>query len=843
MAVLVKHDIDCIVLHQISDHESLTLKVSCWGRSFLIFAVYRPPDSPPEYLKALYDHVMEFRHDRILLVGDFNLPGVDWENPLSSPGLSTHVSYLCDIMLSHDMHQIVTQPTRVHGSSNSILDLVFVSRIIDNFTVNVIQGISDHFIVDFSCTVQNLQSPRPRAKPIFVKNFSRAQDESVLDHLDLCLSRFHGSDAAELWDKFKNMCLYCLDNFIPNKVKRVRKTTPWITREILHMKRKLKRLKRRAADRGTIHAVQNTLNHAVASSKRQYFENTLPNFIRRAPEKFWRFLSSKKKPIKQLSHNGMLLVNPTDIAEQFNTYFQSVFSKSSDPMPTTVVSSAPDDDFVSATGVVSLLLNLKTKASPGPDNLPNIFLRRYAEMLSQFLVMIFRASLSSGTIPQDWKIARLVPVFKKGDPTAPGNYRPISITSSCCKLFEHIIANYITKFLEDRNLLSSFQHGFRKGFSTVTQLTSVVHSFANILDKSGQVDAIFLDFSKAFDVVSHAHLVKKLQFTGLPAFIINWISSYLINRKQFVRIDEDCSQSLPVSSGVPQGSVLGPLLFLVYVNDIVAVITEPVQIRLFADDCVLFNVITSREDQSVLNSNLHNIYNWCRKWNMNLNSDKSVFMKITNKKNSLTFPYSLPGQPLKEVTEYQYLGVTITHNLSWNKHISNICTSSFRKLGLLRHKLRHAPPSLKLLAYTSIIRPKLEYACIVWDPYTKTNIQALESIQRKAVRFIYSKYRSSDSPTQLMTQHNIPTLKLRRKIQRLKFLYLLKNNKLSMSPEHYIQPLTARRTRHRHAESLTPFNARTNVFKFSFFPRTVTEWNELPAYSITSTDSIDQIVF
>lgn len=297
-----------------------------------------------------------------------------------------------------------------------------------------------------------------------------------------------------------------------------------------------------------------------------------------------------------------------------------------------------------------------------------------------------------------------------------------------------------------------------------------------------------------------------------------------------------------MTSGVPQGSVLGPLLFLIYVNDIVDVITGPVQIRLFADDCVLFNEITCREDQSVLNSNLCNIYHWCTKWNMNLNADKSVFMKITNKKNSLSFPYNLLGQPLNEVTEYKYLGLTITNTLGWNKHISDICASSFRKLSLLRHKLKHAPASVRMLAYTSIVRPKLEYACIIWDPYTKTNIHALEMIQHKAVRFVYSKYRSSDSPTQLMRDHNIPTLELRRKIQRLKFLYLLKNNKLSMRPEQYTQPLTARRTRHRHADSLTPFNARTNIFKFSFFPRTVTEWNQLPALFINSIDSIEHIV-
>lgn len=298
VAVLVKHGINCTALQQISNHESLTLKASCWGRCFLIFAVYRPPDSPPEYLKALYDHMATFRHDRIFLVGDFNLPGVDWENTICSTGLSTHASYLFDIMLSHDMHQIVTQPTRVSGSSSSMLDLVFLSRIIENVTVNVSSGISDHLIVEFSCVFENIRYPGPRPKSVFVKNFSMAQDESVLDHLDLSLSWFCGSDAVELWDKFKNICLYCLDNFIPNKIRHVRKTTPWITREILHIKRKIKRLRRGAADRNTISANQIVLNSAVANSKRLYFENTLPNYIRNAPQKFWRFLSSKKKAYK-----------------------------------------------------------------------------------------------------------------------------------------------------------------------------------------------------------------------------------------------------------------------------------------------------------------------------------------------------------------------------------------------------------------------------------------------------------------------------------------------------------------------------------------------------------------
>lgn len=216
-------------------------------------------------------------------------------------------------------------------------------------------------------------------------------------------------------------------------------------------------------------------------------------------------------------------------------------------------------------------------------------------------------------------------------------------------------------------------------------------------------------------------------------------------------------------------------------------------------------------------------------------------MSVTKKVNKLSFIYNLGSTPLTKVNQYKYLGITITSDLSWNNHISNICNSSFKKLCILRHKLKHAPRDTRCLAYTSLIRPKLEYACIVWDPYTKTNINALEMIQRRAVRFIFSKYRINDSPTALMKHHNIQTLQLRRKIHRLKFLFQPKNNCFSLNPQAYVSPLTARRTRHRHDLSLTPYSTRTNLFKFSFFPRTVNDWNNLEVSQIINADSIERI--
>lgn len=195
-------------------------------------------------------------------------------------------------------------------------------------------------------------------------------------------------------------------------------------------------------------------------------------------------------------------------------------------------------NFISYHGIVSKLLNLKTKITPGPDNLPNVFLRRYAETIAKFLVVLFRASLLCAKFPEDWKMARVVPVFKKGNRLLLENYRPISLTSSWCKLFEHIITTRITEFLDEHSILSIAQHGFRKGCSTTTQLVTIIDSIAKALDANGQIDAVFLDFSKAFDRVIHKKLILKLRNINLPDIIIAWITDYLDNRQQYVSVDD-----------------------------------------------------------------------------------------------------------------------------------------------------------------------------------------------------------------------------------------------------------------------------------------------------------------
>lgn len=825
VAVLIKNPLDAVLLQDIPGLECLCVKITCWGHNFLLCAIYRPPDATPEYLDKLEKHLSQFHKHKILLIGDLNLPGVNWERFQSLSENNNHFNSILSIMLTHDLVQIVREPTRVQGTSKSVLDLVFLPRQLSECTVQVVEGISDHLLVSVCLHIVAPMKSNNSVKRSF-KDYSRADDASIIEHLETCLTDFTDTDVISLWCRFKDICNFCTDTFVPTKHKLVNRQTPWMTREIIHLKRKIKRLKKQCISIGNLKELKDNLARAVSSSKDHYFKTVLPNFISEDPKKFWNYISEKKKPVSQISINGSIVNDPGDIACHLNEYFQSVFSKSG-VCPANHTTFHPSDvSFISYPGVVSMLLNLKTKSSCGPDNLPNMFLKRYAESIAKFLVIIYRNSLLHGKLPDDWRVARVVPIHKKGDRSLLENYRPISLTSSCCKLLEHIIANQINEFLDEHSVLSNHQHGFRKGYSTVTQLVTVIHSLASCFDKNGQIDAIFLDFSKAFDRVPHDKLILKLRKIKLPEILITWIRSYLTNRSQCVEVNGRRSGYLPVGSGVPQGSVLGPLLFLIYINDIVTVIDPSIEIRLFADDCVLFHEITSPNDQHLLNTALANISEWCNTWDMKLNIGKTVYLRFSRRKAPLSFEYRLGSLPLHEETAYKYLGVTLTNTLSWNTHINSICSSAYRKLYFLRHKLKQSPPAVKLLAYNTLIRPKLEYACVVWDPFTKTNINHLENVQRKAVRFIYSKFSPYDSPTELMQANNIPYLALRRKAARLEFLYLLWNHKLAINPSPYLSSSTSRLTRHHHPNSLTPYFSRTDLFKFSFFPRTVTDWND-----------------
>ena len=289
-----------------------------------------------------------------------------------------------------------------------------------------------------------------------------------------------------------------------------------------------------------------------------------------------------------------------------------------DSSPTVPAHLKPMGDIVfSQTGVLKLLANLNPSKSAGPDAISSRCLRDLATEITGMLTYNFQQSFNRGSIPKDWSTAMVVPVHKKSNKDNLENYRPISLTCLCCKTMEHIVLSQLNDHLSRNNILSSLQHGFRARLSCETQLVLTFHDWASILNQRGQVDALFLDFSKAFDKVSHEKLLHKICQYGINGRTHAWISAFLKNRSQFVVVNGAHSCSVPVTSGVPQGSVLGPTLFLLFINDIVD--TPNSQLRLFADETVLYRAIKSPTDHQVLQEDLLNLTDWASRWQMKFN--------------------------------------------------------------------------------------------------------------------------------------------------------------------------------------------------------------------------------
>ena len=315
--------------------------------------------------------------------------------------------------------------------------------------------------------------------------------------------------------------------------------------------------------------------------------------------------------------------------------------------------------------------------------------------------------------PKNGLLQIYVPSIKKGDRALACNYRPISLICVPCKLLEHIVCSNIMTHLDEYKLLSDRQHAFRKRHSCETHLTTVINDWAKILDNGGQDDTFILDFEKAFDTPPHELLKSKLFGCGIGGKTLKWMDSFLCYRQQRVVVNGAKSDWAQILSGVPQGTVLGPLLFSLYINDISADIDS--EIRLFADDCVCYREIKDTENTLKLQKDIGQLGCWARKWGMRFQPVKCNMMQIRRKRiKKVVASYTLEGTVLENVESIKYLGVTITNELRWNTHISNICIKANRTLGFLRRNLYSCPQEVKEAAYKGLMRPVLEYSGSVW---------------------------------------------------------------------------------------------------------------------------------
>jgi len=483
--------------------------------------------------------------------------------------------------------------------------------------------------------------------------------------------------------------------------------------------------------------------------------------------------------------------------------------------------------------IKKIIAKLKTKSAGGPDGIPPIFLKNVASILVSPLVFLYTVFFESTFIPSVWLSAYITPVYKKGDSSLCENYRPISLTCTMCKIMESVIKQQLVNHLLRKGLISKNQHAFVVKHSTVTNLLECVYDWEVSLHSRQPEDTIYVDFSCAFDSVVHAKLIFKLHNLGVGGLLLGWIATFLSNRSQIVVVEHCFSQSSPVKSGVPQGSVLGPVLFILFVNDIAGLgETNDVTLKLFADDLKIYSSISSSTAAAHLQGALSDLESWCELWQMRVNVAKTTVLHLGS--NNPKTKYFFNGKDLSFSDEVRDLGISIDVRLSYDKHISNICNKASSRIGVLFRGF--ATRNLRILRkdYVSYIRPVLEYASPVWCPYLLKYIKAIEKVQRQFTKRISQL--SDLSYGERLAALDLETLEIRRLKADLLLYYKIVHNLTPWQANAYFSFADCDHygTRSNDFRLIKPV-CRTNHFGAVFFHRCITCWNELPNDVINSS--------
>ena len=624
------------------------------------------------------------------------------------------------------------------------MDLVFSShpKISNLYTV---PGISDHDALTFVFDIihKSTSSKNQHKVGLYHKADLQLIKNDLITFRDTFLHNDPQSRSVnQLRQEFKQAVNRVVIDHVPHKVNSSHNRLPWLNKQIKKKVKVRKCLYNKAKrsnlqhDSDAYHRMKNSINTKLKEAHNNYYRRLFDNSFSGNRRQFWNYIRAKrqdKHDIPTLFIDDQPIHSAKDKANALNSHFKSVFTEENlSTIPTTDsdadVPSMPDT-LISQS---QLLTTLNEHKASGPDRISSYILKHCADELTLILYVIFNQSLSKCSLPNDWLKANVCPVYKKGNRSNVTNYRPISLTSICAKIMEHIIYHSIMDHLNQNNILIENQHGFRSNNSCVTQLITLTKDISSALDHQKQIDIILLDLSKAFATVPHERLLTKLRYYRINDSTYNWIQTWLTRHSQCVVLDSESSSPVPVLSGVPQGTVLGPLTFLLYINDITKGINSA--LRLFADDCLLYRVINSVEDTSKFREDLDRLSEWENTWQLKSNVSKCAVIRCTRSLIPLTHDYILNNQTLNISDQHTYLEVIIHKSLSWSPHISNIVTKASRTLYFLKRNLNKCSSQVKESAYLTMVRPQLEYASDVWDPHQVGDIMKLEKVQRRAAR-------------------------------------------------------------------------------------------------------------
>nr|VZI15082.1 unnamed protein product [Spirometra erinaceieuropaei] len=484
--------------------------------------------------------------------------------------------------------------------------------------------------------------------------------------------------------------------------------------------------------------------------------------------------------------------------------------------------------------VLTELLGLKESKSPGPDEIPAKILKELAGELSKPLSMLFHTSFETGYLPPDWKSAWITPLCKGGSRVSANNYRLVSLTSICCKIVEKIIKQQLMQFPEQNHLLSDSQHGFRKGRSCVTNLLYCLEHWTRAVDRGDMVHAIYIDFKKAFDSVPHHRLLYKLSRAGVRGKLLMWIRSFLIGRSQAVHAGDQQSAEVAVKSGVPQGSVLGPTLFLVYVNDCANELN--CDVAMFADDMKIWSTIRSEVDEARLQTNLDHLEQWSKDWLLPFNINKCTFLRVGRTSSPNHTVYCLTGKPLQEVDAQKDLGVWITTSLKPSLKCSKVAESAMSMLYLVKRAFSSFDEDCFARVFQTFVQPHLEFAIQAWRPWTAKDLGTLEKVQRRATKLVSGQW-SLPYETRLASLDLFPLSYRQLRGDLIQAFSIVRNQGCCLAFGDFFELATTTNLRG-HPLKLRVAGARQDTRKFFFSNRVVAACNALPE-DVVMSGSVD----
>jgi len=836
VAIYIRNNIPFKRVHEfeVPDLEAIWVSINTVEGKILVCCCYRPPDYNDFWssLDSVIDNIKQSNHYKhIFLFGDLNAD------------LKTgNGNKLCQFCTTHNLHYVIHEPTRLTATSQTILDQVITNA--PNFVSSV--EVSPPVSTNDHCTVSakfnfSIQTNKAYFRDVwlfkqadfdgFRNALSSADFDSVFDNDNV-------DDVCSAWsEKF----LFIAKSHIPNRTVQIRPNdSPWYNSRLRLMKRKMLRMFRK------FKLTKNDQNWERYKNQRNEYQQALD----KAEEDYNRSLTDSLKDSKNskawwrtvkhllgkgsyrslppMELNDTYLTNNQDKASAFNDFFLShsnIDTSNARLPPDNFIEEKLASIDISHQDVLDQLRCIDPSKATGPDGISPKLLFEAGHTIVPSLTKLFNMCLSSCTVPQMWKYANVLPLYKKGDRSNINNYRPVSLLSCTSKLLERIIFKYLYNFIRDNKILTPHQSGFQSGDSTTHQLAYLYHVFSQALDVKKDVRIVFCDISKAFDRVWHEGLLFKLQKIGIGGNLLSFLKHYLTNRYQKVVVEGQSSEPGLIKAGVPQGSVLGPLLFLIYINDLPDNLVT--NIKLFADDTSLYIEVEDPEQSAeIMNSDLQTIKSWADQWLVNFSASKTKLMtcsfRNTNHPN-IMFDNVL----LTETKSNKHLGLTLCSNLNWSEHIRSILNSVSPMADVLK-KLKYNldRDSLEKI-YFSFIRPKLEYGCHIWDNCFNIDANLLEDFQWNMARIVTGARRGT-SHDLINKELNWPSLADRRKGTKLKnFIKIINKD----APE-YLQSLIPHkigdiRPQSRHSADFYPVKARTETFKNSFIPSAIKLYNSL----------------